>query len=212
MREKISLISYIVGNKDWDVSQETRPDREPLSIRGHHFENLQSILYDKAFPNPDDNAGDMAKRVTQKILDSPSILYRTDMLGNPSDSGDELKQKLSRYFLRFLTLPDDYPVEILGAAPDTLCLSCPVYPNHCHSESHNGANAISGEARYVNLFIDYTKENSIAVKPMRSRNHYRDSQKHRDTMVYGTDLGTVKAFLKHIDPMVLKGEVPRKYP
>lgn len=193
-----NLTRYIDKGMQWQPLPETLHDTEPFLIRGHRLQNLwQASRHSQV--DPIVRAKKCADELIEAIQKHGSPTYQVDMLDFDGIEAPSVQEKTQRYFELFFTLPDDYPVDIVGALPDIYCKTVPAKGMHCRVESNMLYGCIldrvSAEQKFVNRFVTYLYTSGQQPSSEIVSYMFKDTRIERKLKKYRTDMGTVRRYL-----------------
>ena len=122
----------------------------------------------------------MEKGSREAIEEYGSVNYVQDVYGKSKEKADEVKQKTIQTFETFLSLPKDYPVEIVEGIPDALCQGCAI-GEHCRKlfreDSIFKLNVLKGDGIFMDHFLKELR-NLDMPKPIitQEKVHFLDAQ------------------------------------
>jgi len=143
--------------------------RPPFEIRSHHLKDLAAlispILETQKILSPEELArihrysaeefGFRLKRQSNGSYNNQEGMeYAKDVLGTWGENGDKYEASNKKFYEDFLSLPDDYPVEIGGELLDAICKGCAI-GKHCHEMDNE---------YYTDKFIDSIKGDKQKTK------------------------------------------------
>lgn len=195
-------------------------DQIPFVIRGHHLGNYITLIkdnfpYRKGVPTPAEEARDM-RRFMEALPSAFTVLekpdgslefrvpgfqeYSQDVIGTSAESADTYEERIRETFERFMSLPDDYPAEIVEGIPDIICSACAI-GKHCKKLTTGLAedefvNNLEADRMYTEKFIE-TLDNLNLPKPTitQEQAYFSDAEPQQARRVK-TTIGTVRRVLR----------------
>ena len=130
--------------------------REPFSIRVHHLTNYQELMMKKISPN--DIVDNMIFDITFTAKEDKKVNeYLHDLIGETKEEREKFRNSMIKSYETFLSLPNNYPIEILEGKKDNICNSCTI-GNHCTSPD-----ALLGDFPYMERFIQFSKKKNTTI-------------------------------------------------
>ena len=150
-------------------------DQKPFVIRGHHLRMYIPLIkddppYRKGVPTPAQDARGMRRfmeAIPSMLILKPDgsswedivpdfLKYSQDCIGTTTESANRYEERLKEAFERFVSLPDDYPAELIEEMPDSMCDACAV-GEHCRSRNFASripwSDMSSRESEYLDEFL-----------------------------------------------------------
>lgn len=192
--------------------------QEPFVIRAHHLRNLSGIKvehYDDGNSKPYADSSREVNGIISAIKSSSIEGYPEDVLGTSLESFNGFAQQLEEFLRKFLTLPNDYPVEIAEGTRDDICRGCAT-GMHCEEdpyeekllENKNPLGIIRRYYRYRNyphlddslvldVFIEIAKNSkTFPVRPeysiINENVYYSESKKAKKARRLRTTMGVAR--------------------
>lgn len=135
-------------------------EQKPFVIRAHHLGHFRLLVKGQDIWNAPArepmSPAEVAARITQAVKSDESEEYAMDVLGDTTENLSTHTQKLKIIFETFVSLPDDYPVNITEHISDEICKAC-LTGKHCgatppkRSDFNEGLNLAE---KIQNLFHD----------------------------------------------------------
>jgi hypothetical protein len=149
---------------------------EPFVIRGHHLSSF-ILLQNGDFPygdayTPQELAWAQTQHFKEQLTaakmsadqDPRDILYYEDLIG--TNMFQRLRQTKAsiQVYKKFITLPDDHPVELVSGLQDALCGACAI-GEHCKTSGdkfgNDGLTRLTRDANEVRGFIRRAKRSGF---------------------------------------------------
>ena len=129
-------------------------DQKPFVIRGHHLATYAQLFKrnyrDQKYPSS------LAKEIRTSVQTESNTEYAKDVYGTSVEAANEAEYQQRRTFETFLTLPDNYPMEIVEGTPDAICATC-VIGKHCRKLSDKDSffkfSSWKGDGIYMDNFL-----------------------------------------------------------
>ncbi|MBI4096697.1 MAG: hypothetical protein HY425_03185 [Candidatus Levybacteria bacterium] len=179
-------------------------DQEPFVIRAHHLRSYV-LLLKQTFLSPAERAKEDREVLeelrlpnTKQGISDEWMSYAQDVIGSSSSDAKTYENNTKAVFEKFLSLPEDYPVDIAEGIPDAICNTC-IIGEHCrrlrYSEK-NQKNTIEIDAKYLDAFLKTLQDLHLPNPSIISdRVHFFDA-KSQEVRKIKTSMGIVRKALK----------------
>jgi hypothetical protein len=181
---------------------ETRDERKPFVIRGHHLTNFRLLL--KRNFGRSSTPEEVARGVREDYdprnrlypLDSRAV---TDTIGTKEEDADTFERAMKTVYEQFVALPDDYPVKLSEGRKDNICETCPIKGDHCTARDQTPFGGIKDmvlvDGEYFNSFLKKAREEKAAITLREELAPFSDSPPEMIRTIQ-TNAATFKAVLR----------------
>lgn len=118
-----------------EIETDSEQINKPFVIRGHHLIKFYLALKSQERGlSPNLIATMSAESLRNIIYKEGDLEYKVDVLGQSYHEEEAFLERFRGVFVDFLTLPNEYPVQIVAGIKDRICNSC-FQGNHCFAPS-----------------------------------------------------------------------------
>lgn len=111
-------------------SRRENSNQDPLVFRAHHLKLIRPLLVGGYGFDGIASPTQLAKSIRIDTQKAPQTDYVQDVLGPSSETAYGYETNATRVFETLLSLPKDYPVDLVEGIPDIICKGC-VIGDHC---------------------------------------------------------------------------------
>ena len=205
-------------------------DQKPFVIRGHHLTSYIILLRDLPFgeysvkkqANPAEEAKSRRDFIenfrsgrAHSFIEGPEgtydlvqelVKYGQDILGSSKESAENFEIQTKQILEAFLSLPENYPADIVEGIPDIICGTC-VIGKHCHlyrsdlkiSQDH----ALKGDGEGLDSFLNTLQDLHLPQPTTVSQEaHFSDAEPQIVRRIK-TTMGIVRKVLRDGDLKLL---------
>ena len=209
-------------------------DQKPFVIRGHHLTYFITLLRDLPFEeyfvvkqaNPAEQAKSRRNILesfrsgrAHSFIEGPEgtydlvqelVKYGQDILGSSKESAENFEIQTEQIFEAFLSLPENYPADIVEGIPDIICGTC-VIGKHCHLYHYDlkisQDDAVKGDGEDLDSFLNTLQDLHLPQPTIVSQEaHFSDAEPQIVRRIK-TTMGIVRKVLRDGDLKLLTDSV-----
>ncbi len=159
----------------------------PLIIRGHHLANLYTYYYLNKGSTDAGIIADHAQKFVQELLNTPkSQAYVRDVLGSTPEQNQRFAKQYEEVIKRFMTLPDNYPLELVEDIPDDICAGCAI-GKHCRELG----DITTPDRGFIDMLLKYTDPEKSAIT-MQTEMAYFSNAAPKEVRRFKTEAGSIR--------------------